>query len=328
MRPSAACSLSSICAWRARSVAASSGASLRPARPRSATCACPSARPAAPRPATTARPWTARRRPPQLQRVAHVLDAHALDRQVALVTLALRVGDVQGVGEVGHEGAPKHAPIWRARVPSQGLHAGALANGSAASAVHRRSAGRGRSAGGSTASMPAASRPHHGQQLGRVAMFDEAVGQAQVQQRHADAGRGQAFTHRAAGAAGDAALFDRDQASCVRASSSTSASSSGLAKRMSATVASSLSAAASAGCSTVPKARMATLAQPGARRTASPPGPRARGQVGLDGRADAGCRAGSARPPGGSGGRRWSAPAAFVLVGRASACCMLGMQRT
>jgi hypothetical protein len=38
------------------------------------------------------------------QRVAHVLHAHALDGQVAIVTLALRVGDVQGVGHVRHKG--------------------------------------------------------------------------------------------------------------------------------------------------------------------------------------------------------------------------------
>ena len=36
--------------------------------------------PAAPRPGPTARPWSAPRRPPQLQRIAHVLDADALDR--------------------------------------------------------------------------------------------------------------------------------------------------------------------------------------------------------------------------------------------------------
>jgi len=36
------------------------------------------------------------------QRVAHVLDADALDHQPAVVTAALRVRDVQGVGEIGH----------------------------------------------------------------------------------------------------------------------------------------------------------------------------------------------------------------------------------
>jgi hypothetical protein len=39
---------------------------------------------------------------PHLQRVAQVLDADPLDRQVAVVARALRVGDVQGVGQVGH----------------------------------------------------------------------------------------------------------------------------------------------------------------------------------------------------------------------------------
>ena len=38
----------------------------------------------------------------QLQRVAHVFDADALDRQMAFVALALRVGNVQGLGRVGH----------------------------------------------------------------------------------------------------------------------------------------------------------------------------------------------------------------------------------
>ena len=36
------------------------------------------------------------------QRVAHVLDADTLDRQPAVVAAALRVRDVQGVGEIGH----------------------------------------------------------------------------------------------------------------------------------------------------------------------------------------------------------------------------------
>jgi hypothetical protein len=50
----------------------------------------------------------------QLQRVAHVLDAHALDGEVPVVTLALRVGNVEGVGQLVHgnaflPGVPGHA---------------------------------------------------------------------------------------------------------------------------------------------------------------------------------------------------------------------------
>ena len=55
----------------------------------------------------------------QLQRIANVLHAHALDRQVAFVTRTLRVGDVEGVGEVGH-GRAKHASVCPP-TPSHGL---------------------------------------------------------------------------------------------------------------------------------------------------------------------------------------------------------------
>ena len=58
----------------------------------------------------------------QLQRIAHVLHAHALDHEVALVALALRVGDVKGVGQVRHQGA-KDRTVGRL-LPSQGLHDG------------------------------------------------------------------------------------------------------------------------------------------------------------------------------------------------------------
>ena len=40
----------------------------------------------------------------------------------------------------------------------------------------------------------------HRQQLGWIAVFDELVGQTQLQKRHGDAGGGQALEHRAAGA--------------------------------------------------------------------------------------------------------------------------------
>ena len=54
---------------------------------------------------------------PQLDRIAHAAHADALDRQMAIVARRLRVGDVQGVDQVGHrassgpfrQGVLKHA---------------------------------------------------------------------------------------------------------------------------------------------------------------------------------------------------------------------------
>ena len=53
-----------------------------------------------------------------LQRVTQVFDAHALDGQVAFVRRALRVGDVQGVGQSVHVGAsmPGLVTPWRRKV--------------------------------------------------------------------------------------------------------------------------------------------------------------------------------------------------------------------
>jgi hypothetical protein len=59
--------------------------------------------------------WAARRRAgAHLQRVAHALDADALDGQMALVALALRVGDVSGVREglIGGLGASGAMTPW------------------------------------------------------------------------------------------------------------------------------------------------------------------------------------------------------------------------
>ena len=97
------------------------------------------------------------------------------------------------------------------------------------------------------------------EQLRRVAMIDEAVGQAEVQHRHGDA-LGREQLRRRALPAPPATTFSSTvtSASCSRASCATSSASSGLTKRMLATVASSSSAAASAGCSMLPNARIAT----------------------------------------------------------------------
>jgi len=67
----------------------------------------------------------------------------------------------------------------------------------------------------------------------------------------------QAFRHRAARPTLHSILFHRHQQACSRAKLSINCSSSGLTKRMLATVASSCSAAPSAGASMEPKARMA-----------------------------------------------------------------------
>ena len=66
-----------------------------------------------------------------------------------------------------------------------------------------------RSGRATAAAMPRASRPHVGEQeLRRVAVVDEAVGQPEMQHRHHDAGRGQRLGHAAAGAARDDVLLD------------------------------------------------------------------------------------------------------------------------
>ncbi len=51
----------------------------------------------------------------------------------------------------------------------------------------------------------------HGEHLFAAAVFQIHIGQAQVQDRHEDAMRGQAFRHRATRAACDGVVFQRDE---------------------------------------------------------------------------------------------------------------------
>ena len=53
--------------------------------------------------------------------------------------------------------------------------------------------------------------PAFGEKPRRVAVIDERIGQSELQQRDDDAGGGERFGDRAAGAAGDDVLLDRDQ---------------------------------------------------------------------------------------------------------------------
>ena len=242
---------------------------------------------------------------PQLDRIAHAAHADALDRQMAIVARRLRVGDVQGVDQVGHvrrqavqrvsSSMPAIQSIFvsrrrrfffflRTRVRAAGVdvlflyirrrrRAASIAARPTVLLSDHRSQQRRRGAEAALDRLLDAGgvEPALREELGRIAVLDEGVGQAE---RAAPASR-------CAPRPAPPAPRCRRRPGCVpsstvtiaswrRASSVTSATSSGLTKRMLATVASMRSAAASAGYSNVPNARIAMRLPCGTTRDLAP----------------------------------------------------------
>ena len=177
----------------------------RRARRRSATCACPSGRPAAPRRATTARPSSCSRAgDAHLQRIAHVLDADALDGELAPVGLALGVGDrAAAAAGAGRRVGCSWGRIrrWRGTAAAgQWFTAGRTSTGRAAESA-RGCAARCRRRRVRTAPAACAGSPCSTNSSGRPSSSTGIV----------DLRRLQRLEHRAAGAAHDGALLDRDE---------------------------------------------------------------------------------------------------------------------
>ena len=236
MRPSSASSSveharrSSRCAARRRRAARRA----RRARRRSATCACPSARPAARRRGPRRR-RSAATAPPiaQLQRIAHAVDADALDRRAGARRARPACRGCAGrrsgwswrrescTRPVAARVAVEHAAsTGRARLRPCAERAQWFAAG--------RTVPVGAEALRIDCSMPAASSPHSASSLAGSPCSMNASGRPSFSTGISMPRRGQRLEHRAAGAAHDAALFHRHDRIVAARELVTSSTSSGL----------------------------------------------------------------------------------------------------